>query len=84
MIVSITLTRESDRSCAISFSSPSWRIRSSIPLCERSSVLIRLSFATHCPAVRIIAGRRLGPTTTMPTMRMIRISPKPRPNTRAR
>ena len=50
-----------------------------MPLCERRSVLMRRSLATHCPAVRIMPGRRLGPTTMMPTRMRRTISPRLKP-----
>ncbi|AGP37176.1 hypothetical protein SCE1572_23435 [Sorangium cellulosum So0157-2] len=81
--VSITLTRESARSSRSSRSSPSWRIRSSMPLCVRSSVVMRRSLAIQLPADRIIAGNRRGPTTMMPTMTSTITSPKLKPNTGA-
>ncbi|KYF79880.1 hypothetical protein BE17_45080 [Sorangium cellulosum] len=81
--VSITLTRDRERSSRISRSSPSWRIRSSMPLCVRSSVVMRRSLETQAPAVRIMEGSRRGPTTTMPTKMSTTISPKLKPNTGA-
>ena len=53
-----------------------------MPLWERRSVLIRRRRATHWPAVRIMPGSRLGPTTMMPTRMSRKISPRLKPTGR--